>query len=194
MPWPSDQKQLTRERILQAAARLFSSRGFDNVSLGEVMREANLTHGAFYAHFRSKQELYAEAVTAAARHSMLSELTNGTFDEGVELHELLAIYLDIGHVHQKRNPCPLAFLATDVANREDDVRAAYTTVYKGLVAVIQKKLPVDTAARRDRALALSALMVGSVAVARALNDESTVHALLAAARSIATEIVRGEAD
>ncbi|WP_161984427.1 TetR/AcrR family transcriptional regulator [Mariprofundus erugo] len=69
MSWPVQQKQISRNRILQSAIRLFSSRGFDGVSIADVMRDADLTHGAFYAHFKSKQQLYAEAIDLAASDS-----------------------------------------------------------------------------------------------------------------------------
>src|SRR5437762_2709596 len=65
MPHPKDRKQRTRQRILDAAARLFRARGFDAIAIEDVMRECRLTRGGFYAHFRSKAQLYQEAVTGA---------------------------------------------------------------------------------------------------------------------------------
>lgn len=147
MPWPSDQKRRSRKRILESAARLFSSNGFDNVSIADVMRGANLTQEAFYAHFRSKQELYAEAITASAREGAIARFSQGEAPGETPLLRFLAAYLDIAHVRGEQPPCPLAFLITDVANREDDVRAAYTRVYRRLVTLITRQLPVDIPSR-----------------------------------------------
>ncbi len=188
MGWPRQQKRNTRQRILESAARLFSRHGFDNVSIGDVMRGAGLTHGSFYTHFRSKQALYAEAVATAARASALARL----LEEGKQrdLQQLLAGYLDIAHVRQEPSPCPLAFLATDVATREQEVRGAYTRVFRRLVAFLRHGLsPRPAADARERAMAVAALMIGGVAVSRALDDEATAEALLAACRRFGGELL-----
>jgi len=178
MPWPNEQKGRSRERILQSAFDLFAARGYDKVTISEVMREAQMTHGAFYNHFGSKQELYAEAIGAGARASALAKLQQ-TEARGAELlTEFMRIYLNEAHVRQEHSPCPLAFLATDVANGEGEVRGAYTQVFKRLISIMSRTLPADTPRRRERALAVSAMMIGGVAVARALDDERTVKALL----------------
>ncbi len=182
MPWPNEQKERSREKILQSAFSLFAARGYDKVTISDVMREAQMTHGAFYNHFRSKQELYAEAIGAGARASALTKLQR-TEASGVDLMtELLRIYLNEAHVRQEHSPCPMAFLATDVANGEAEVRGAYTQVFRRLIAFMNKTLPADTPQRRERALALAAMMIGGVAVSRALDDERTVKELLRACR------------
>lgn len=66
MGWSASQKQQSRERILQSAAELFTREGFENVGINDVMQHAGMTRGAFYNHFSSKSELYAEAILAAA--------------------------------------------------------------------------------------------------------------------------------
>lgn len=184
MPWPSEQKARSRERILQSAFALFAARGYDNVTISDVMREAQLTHGGFYSHFRSKQELYAEAIGAGARVSALAKMQHSPAAGHERLAHMLRVYLNEAHVRQEHSPCPLAFLATDVANGEVEVRGAYTQVFKRLVDLIDRELPGDTPARHDRALAVSALMIGGVAVARALDDERTGKALLNACREM----------
>lgn len=192
MPWPNEQKARSRERILQSAFALFAARGYDKVTISDVMREAQLTHGGFYSHFRSKQELYAEAISAGGRASAQAKLQDSP-SEGLErLTYLMRAYLSEAHVRQEHSPCPLAFLATDVANGEEAVRGAYTQAFKRLVAFINKGLPGDTPARRERALAVSALMVGGVAVARALDDERTVKALLDACSVMGEELLGSE--
>ena len=180
MPWPKEQKQRSRERILKSAFSLFAARGFDNVTIADVMREAQMTHGAFYSHFGSKQELYAEAITNGARESAAARMAQ----QGAELSQLLASYLSETHVHETMSPCPLAFLATDVANREKEVRSAYTDVFKRLVGLIDKGLSPSSDASRRQALAIAAMMIGGVAVARALDDRQTASALLMACQDV----------
>lgn len=192
MPWPSEQKQKSRERIVNSAVKLFTAHGYDNVTIGDVMKSAELTHGGFYSHFRSKQELYAEAIVAGARAGGTARMTEEVLAEEELLTSLLSSYLNLAHVHQEVAPCPLAFLATDVANREAEVRSAYTRVFKLLVARIKREMPGKTPSRGDRALALSAMMIGGVAVARALDDERTINALLKACNKMGDALIHSE--
>lgn len=194
MPWPSEQKQKSRERIVKSAVQLFSAHGYDNVTIGDVMQAAQLTHGGFYSHFRSKQELYAEAIVVAAREGWTSRMSEEVLAEEELLSSMLAAYLKPAHVRQEDAPCPLAFLATDVVNRDVEVRSAYTRVYKRLVALIKRELPGDASSRGDRALALSAMMIGGVAVARALDDERMVKALLRACNEMGEGLIGPASD
>jgi TetR/AcrR family transcriptional repressor of nem operon len=175
----------------ESAARLFCARGFDSVSIGDVTADAGLTHGGFYAHFRSKRELYAEAVTTAASTSARSRFSREGTSGTALIEVLLKSYLDIDHARGRQQSCPPAFQATDVANRDEDVRAAYTAVFKRMVAVISRNLPSDTPSRRDRALALSAMMVGGVAVSRALVDDGAAHSLLNACVDMGKAFIEG---
>ncbi|MDJ0738323.1 MAG: TetR/AcrR family transcriptional regulator [Gammaproteobacteria bacterium] len=189
MPWPSNRKHDTRQRILDIAADLFARQGYDNVSLDALMGHADLTRGAFYAHFDSKQALYAEAVTYAARRSARDGLRHVGDPGTAALAELLRAYLDPAHAAGQRSPCPLAFLATDVANREGEVRSAYTRVFRQLGGMIKRALPARSRDREERALALAAMMVGGVAIGRALNDSRLTDTLLRACRHVGTDLI-----
>jgi TetR/AcrR family transcriptional repressor of nem operon len=193
MPWPKEQKLRSRERILRSAFSLFAGRGYDNVTIADVMREAEMTHGAFYSHFDSKQQLYAEAITSGARESGTAKLAAAGEMGDVGLAQLLKVYLDESHACDAVTPCPLAFLATDVANREDEVRGAYTRVFKRLVGLIDRKLLPTSASSRREALAIAAMMVGGVAIARALDEPNTASELLKACQDIGGGFVRGDA-
>jgi len=182
MPWPTEQKQRTRERIIESAVKLFSAQGFDNVAITDVMKDAQLTNGAFYAHFKSKQELYRKAITSAIKNSALAQ------DQEVDVSKLLADYLDINHVQQKTAPCPLAFLATDVATREKEVQIAYTDVYNNFINILNKQLSHSLSRKRQNYV-LSALMIGGVAISRALSDEKIVLELLDACKEYGDELL-----
>jgi TetR/AcrR family transcriptional repressor of nem operon len=189
MPWSVEQKNKTHERILESAVKLFSACGFDNVTIGDVMNDAQLTHGAFYSHFGSKKELYTEAITAATKNSLLTKAQEKNAFDKLDLLELLTVYLNIDHVQQKTHPCPLAFLAADVASREDEVRIAYTNIYHNLITILDKKLE-HLPFRKNRAFAISALMIGGVVISRALHDDDTILALLNACREYGEELIR----
>lgn len=181
MPYSKRHKENSRRRILDSAVKLFCARGYDGVTLDELMQDAKLTRGAFYAHFDSKQMLYAEAVLHAAFHGPVASLNEET-DEAT-LKTLVRNYLDMSHVKQQAPNCPLAFLVTDVANQKNGIRDTYTEVYTGVIDRL-KALPM--VGNSDTALAISALMIGGVAIARALNDERLSKRLLEACRK-ATE-------
>ncbi|HET7833072.1 MAG TPA: TetR/AcrR family transcriptional regulator [Gallionella sp.] len=175
MPYSKSHKENSRRRILDSAVKLFSANGYDGVTLDELMQDAKLTRGAFYAHFDSKQTLYTEAVLHAACHGPVTAL-NGDADEAT-VKTMVRAYLDMSHVKQQGAICPLAFLVTDVANQQNEIRDTYTQVYRD---VIERINTLPMIGDMDSALAISALMIGGVAVARALNDEELSKRLLEA--------------
>ena len=187
MPWSTDKKEITRNRILESAVKLFSTKGFDNVSIKDVMTKAQLTHGAFYAHFSSKIELYTESITSTIKHSSSIKAKEMDDCKNPNITQILADYLDIDHIQNMSSPCPLAFLATDIATREKEVRIAYTQVYKNLIATLD--IQPNSSSRRKRIHALSALMIGGVAISRALYDEQETLDLLNACREIGEELL-----
>lgn len=191
MPYSTEHKQRSREKILASAIRLFSNKGYDGVTIDQLMTDAGLTRGAFYAHFGSKSELYAEAVLAAA---MQSPIASGACpgEEGRDwVRRTASLYLSREHLEQEDFPCPLAFLATDVANREPAVRNTYTRVYAEFVRVLQSHLPTEASTTKGSELswAMAALMIGGVAVCRALNDETTIDRVLVACRQAVEGLV-----
>lgn len=191
MPYPESHKPRSREKILASAIELFSGRGYDNVTIDEVMAHAGMTRGAFYAHFGSKQQLYSEAIVAAAQRSPLLNHDRGDCSARERLNQLLKGYLSLAHLGNQSTPCPLAFLVTDIANREAEVRDAYTRVYKGFSREIGKLLAEQGDERGDTALALTALMIGGVALGRALNDDKVVVKLLVACRNAGDGLIKG---
>ena len=187
MPLSKQHKLHSREKILESAVQLFSSRGFNKVSIDEIMLHAGMTRGAFYAHFDSKESLYAEAITTAAANTEISNALNTCIDNHLDLEKLISGYLSLHHVQQKSPPCPLAFLATDVANEEKQVRQTYTKTFHSLInAVIGKSGKPLT---KETALAITAMMIGSVTISRALTNEETVLELLDSSKSLAIELL-----
>lgn len=190
MPYTVEHKQKSRERILDSASRLFSRRGYDAVSIDELMEDAGLTRGAFYNHFADKADVYAEAIVHAAIRSPLAQLKAGDAGALPSLSTLLDGYLSRAHVDAADPPCPLAFLVTDVGVREPRVRNTYTRVYRNMVRLIKKAWKRGGAEPDDESvLALTALMIGGVAIGRALNNPTTAQALLKSCRSAAKRML-----
>lgn len=169
MAWDQQHKVRSRQRIIDSAARLFTTKGFDHVGIDEVMADAGLTRGAFYSHFSTKVELYSEAIIAGARKGKsLTEHCDCAQD-------IIREYLSQEHVAGNVRQCPLAFLVSDISKRDDQIRRTYTRVFAGLVERLQ-------AAGMDPQTALQqvVLMIGGVAVSRALDDDELVRKVLKA--------------
>lgn len=176
MAWPLDKREQTRQRILDSAARLFALRGFDAVGLDDLMADAGLTRGAFYHHFRTKTEVYDQAIAHAARVGRAR--LDGLGSEG--LGQLVEHYLSREHAEGDSLRCPLAFLAADVTHREAAIRGSYTRFFARFVSRLERDLPGPPAQRRARALQLATTLIGGVALARALDDEGLAEELLVA--------------
>ncbi len=190
MPYTREHKRRTRQRILASAFALFSRRGFDNVSIDELMEHAGLTRGGFYAHFASKAEVYAEAIGAAVAHSRLGQEKPAEMDERTWTKGLLEAYLSREHVEAESGMCPLAFLATDVGIRNREVRSAYGKGYEKLHAQVVERVeagPDDDP--EEIAFAVTAMMIGCVAIGRALPEKATGDRLLAACRRQAWKLL-----
>lgn len=179
MPWNQDHKSHTRHRILDAAAALFSRQGFEGVSIDRVMRHAGLTRGAFYAHFGSKGELYAEALRHAARANTdkLKEASPG---------ERVSGYLSDAHREGEDVNCPLACLVSDVAQQDERVRETYTRLFAGFVNHCRGNS--ENPADRSQAMQQAVILIGGMAIARNLTDDTLARELLNVCRSLALDL------
>jgi TetR/AcrR family transcriptional repressor of nem operon len=181
MPYTPEHKARSRERILQSALRLFSQGGFDQVTIDQVMADARLTRGAFYAHFTSKEELYAEAIHHGIRNSALVKIEPD--GEGMRsLRQLVTTYLSRPHVDGQALPCPLAFFNRDVGVRERRVRDTYTAALQSLMSSLNLHAPARLP--DEHLLAMTVLMVGGVAVSSALTDGGLKDRILASCRRV----------
>lgn len=190
MPYNSEHKEQSRNRILASAFELFAHQGYDRITINSVMQHAGLTRGAFYNHFSSKQELYREAMQYAALNSKLIALTNRELPSATILITLIEGYLSRTHLQDER-PCPTAFLVTDMANREPEVRTAYTQIFNGIVQKMSALMnsQQNRTHKRSQSQALAALLIGGVAVSRALNDDQLVNQVMSACRNLAIHMI-----
>jgi len=190
MPYSKEHKAATRQKILDSAVELFSRHGFDDVSIDHLMQHAGLTRGTFYAHFKNKKTLYAKAIMAAAKNSQAMDEKPEQLSHEEWTVQLLSNYLSPQHVNQEIAPCPLAFLVTDIANREDEIQAVYTRVFKLLNRAIQTQLNDNANCTQEKTLAATAMMIGSVAIGRALNNEALTTQLLQSCQQAALNILQ----
>nr|WP_217346177.1 TetR/AcrR family transcriptional regulator [Noviherbaspirillum sp. L7-7A]MBV0880566.1 TetR/AcrR family transcriptional regulator [Noviherbaspirillum sp. L7-7A] len=178
------QMAANRERLLDIASRLFRERGFDNVSVAEIMQQAGLTHGGFYGHFASKEALAAEAAT----HALLQTANRwrATLERSgtAGLERIVDAYLSQQHRDLPGAGCAIAALGPEVARQADPVRHAFAMELESLVGVLSGFLPgADTSARRKRALALMAQLVGAIVLARAFGSSDLSSEILDVVRA-----------
>lgn len=170
-----EQMSANRTRILNAASTLFRDRGFDAVTVSEVMKAAGLTHGAFYGHFASKDDLIAQTVTHAL---MPSDIVSG------DLQAYLDAYLSPHHRDRAATGCPTASLASALRHQSSGARAAMTN---GLRSQINRLADIvsgtDVDEKRRTAIGSWAAMVGAVILARAVDDPGLSEEVLVQTRA-----------
>lgn len=176
-------KQLSHERIVETAARAIRRAGFHGTGVADIMKEAGLTHGGFYAHFASRNALLAEALERAGRDSA-ARLEKGVASRqarGVSaFRALVEGYLSERHLGSTESGCPVAALASEMPRQAPEVREAAARRVRSLIAKVQGALPVGAAP--DSAALIASQLVGALQLARALGDNAEGKALLASVR------------
>ncbi|HEX4327189.1 MAG TPA: TetR/AcrR family transcriptional regulator [Burkholderiales bacterium] len=171
-----------RERILAMASGLFRERGFDGVGIADIMNAAGLTHGGFYRHFASKDDLAAQTCQLAMEGT--AEKWSSLLDSQPQapLQALLAHYLSEAHRDGLARGCMFAALSGDAARQEHGVRKAFGDGLDVLLDMLGKTMPERSRqARRRKAIAAMAEMVGAVILARAVDDPALSKEILVAA-------------
>jgi AcrR family transcriptional regulator len=190
-PVPGSKKEQTRERILRAAARAIRKHGYEGVGVADVMKEAGLTHGGFYAHFDSRDALLAAAVGQAGAES--TENLNravAAAKPGEELMALVDTYLDERHVAAPEHGlgCAIAAAGSEVPRQQAEVRRAAARRIKDLIGFVERQFPEwGKSAAHEKAMAVVASMVGALILARAVDDPQLSKAI----RKSARELIRG---
>ena len=193
MPYAPEHKQHTRRRIVRSARRLFNRRGFNEVSIDEIMANAELTRGGFYSYFRNKEELYVEAITLILEENPAAEYEGVDFDFNSEdiARVIVNAYLSRQHYDDIEGSCPLIALPNDVARGSQVLQRAYRQVLGSMVGIFKQKLN-DHSAADSQALAMAALCVGGMVLARAVGDEQLANEVREASRQHALEILACE--
>ena len=154
-----------RRTIVEAAGRLFRERGFEAVTVAEIMQEAGLTHGGFYGYFESKDELIGEALAAA-----LTEIRPGLLEN---LSTYASEYLSRSHRDDRACGCPTAALAAESIRQAGSARTEMTTGIEQQIERLSRIAPgKNSAKKRQAAIGTWAAMVGAMILARASNDRA----------------------
>jgi len=177
-------KEVTHERIVETAARAIRRSGYNGTSVADIMKEAGLTHGGFYAHFASREAMLAEAADRAGAESVaLSARIAATAKPEQALQALIHAYLSKEHVKSVEMGCPIAALGSEMPRQAPEVRRAATRRIKEMIDVVARQLPDwGQPAAHERALVTVATSVGALLLARAVDDPKLSDALLEAAR------------
>ncbi len=177
-------KELSHQRIVEAAARTIRRRGYAGVGVADVMKDAGLTHGGFYAHFESRDALLVEAVEHAGRGSaaLIARNTEARRGSGESpFRALVESYLADTLLKNVDAGCPVAALCSEMPRQAAPVRRASSARVQALVRYVGRCLPPRVPA--DRAGVVAATLVGSLQMARAIGGVEQGKALLAAVRA-----------
>jgi TetR/AcrR family transcriptional regulator, transcriptional repressor for nem operon len=186
-------KRQSLDRILDAAARRIREDGLDGAAIVPVMRDAGLTHGAFYSHFSSKDDLasaaFARAITTGRPH-WIKPMRGESWTE--RLTSLAKRYLTPAHRDELATSCGFATLSSDAAHATEQFRASYEHELRTSLAAVCGG--DDTEGRLDDAIALMAICVGGLSLSRAVADPTFSERILHVAREAAAKLAHTQPD
>lgn len=188
MPYPKERKAKSKDLILNSAVELFSRYGFDKVSIGQIMQSAKMTHGAFYAHFESKEALYRASFFETLKNSRAARLVKGPLSVK-HLTKLVTNYWNLSELQQKSKPGPETILFNEIGNNNSNIKQLFEESYDNLKKMIEiriaaliklKQLPLESdrelIAEKARTILVS--LVGAVAIARNISQEEERRKIL----------------
>ena len=180
MRYSSQHKQETRARVLKEAANAIRANGPDGVAVTDIMARAGLTHGGFYAHFATKNELVGEAVATMFDEVRDRIATVGDAEDAkTSLRNILGFYLSAEHRDDRAGGCPMPALSGDLTRTVGPARACFTRGVTDMAATITAALKsIGTENAEREAHALQAQLVGAVSLARAVDSASLSDAIL----------------
>ncbi len=176
-------KEASHDRIVSVAARAIRRSGYDGIGVADIMKEAGLTHGAFYAHFASREAMLAEAATRACADA--AAVATGAL-AGVPperaLESMVRGYLSQAHLEQVEMGCPLVALGSETARQSPEIRRATTRHIKETIDLIARQSPDwGQPGAHERAMVALATMVGTLLLARTVDEPALADSLREAA-------------
>lgn len=175
-------KEISHDRILEVASRAIRRSGYDGTGVADIMKEAGLTHGGFYAHFPSRDALLAEAGSRACDESAaLASRIVASAPPGQALQAIMQAYLSPEHIGAIETGCPVSALGSEMPRQTPEVRHAVTLHIKEMVDLIARQLPGwGQQHAHEQAMAMLCALVGTTMIARAVDDPVLSEALRAA--------------
>jgi TetR/AcrR family transcriptional repressor of nem operon len=191
MRYSAEHKARTRDKILAEASRIIRQEGAERVSVAALMGRAGLTHGGFYAHFSSKDDLVAQAIGA-----MFDDISNRRArlltgaDPAQALERYVSLYLSIPHCQDRENGCPLPSMMSDLPRMSPPAKAAFGEGVDRLVTAVSRRLEqMGRDKPQDTARATVSQLAGALALARAVDDPEQAEAILASARTALRQLL-----
>jgi AcrR family transcriptional regulator len=178
-----ERKEATHERIVDVAARVIRRSGYGGTGVADIMKEAGLTHGGFYAHFASRDALLAEAGDRAGAESVaLAAGIAAAAPAGEALQHIMEAYLSDEHLGAIETGCPIAALGSEMPRQAPEVRHVATIRIKEMIDLLARQMPDwGQPEAHERAMMLVSGLPGTIMIARAVDDPKLSKALRLAA-------------
>ncbi len=176
-------REATHDRIVEVAARTLRRNGYAGVGVADVMKQAGLTHGGFYAHFESRDALLAEAIARAGRDSAatMGQRVAASRSRGESaLRAVVEGYLSDTHLSSTETGCVVAALSSEMPRQAPTLLAPSVERVRKLIALVQRALPEG--GTKEQAMVIASTLVGTLQLARTLGVNAQGKAMLAAAR------------
>ena len=191
MRYEKGHKDTTRQRIIDVAAKEFRENGVAAVGLAGIMSDAGLTNGAFYSHFESKEDLVQTVLAHALSRRQATLLAASEANVGLEA--TIRDYLSSRHRDRPGGGCPTAALVAEVARHPKATRDAFTDKVSTFIPLIASQIRAGSAsARRRNAVAIYGMMVGTLQLARAVNDKELSDEILESGVTAALALAEGQ--
>jgi TetR/AcrR family transcriptional regulator, transcriptional repressor for nem operon len=189
MRYPSDQKARAKQAILQAGARALRTNGFNGIGVDGLAASAGVTSGAFYSNFSNKEALLEEVIETCVGEPFIDSESGSLAERQDRLREWLAMYISADHRADPASGCVMPTLSADVARSNPQTRAAYKRRMLALVDKMSNVLDVTGPDRKKRAWSIIAMMVGAVAISRAMADGEEADQTLDSALQTAIALI-----
>ena len=195
MRYEKGRKEETRRRVVEAASRRFRRDGIEGTGVAGLMADAGLTHGGFYAHFPSKDDLLRETLAAALTETwtqLASEAKRASARGEDGLEAIVRRYLRAAHRDRPEAGCAVAALASEISRHDANTRDVLAKAIRTIVSVIADELPAARTRQEaeETARAIFGLMVGTLQIARITRRPAESEAILAAGREAALGLSR----
>jgi AcrR family transcriptional regulator len=189
MRYPSDQKARAKQAILQAGARALRTNGFNGIGVDGVAASAGVTSGAFYSNFSNKEALLEEVIETCLGEPFIDSESGSLVERQARLKEWLAMYISADHRTDPASGCVMPTLSADVARSSPQIRATYERRMLALVQKMSNALGGAGSDREKRAWSIIAMMIGAIAISRAMPDGEGADQALAAALQTAIALI-----
>jgi AcrR family transcriptional regulator len=189
MRYPFDQKARAKQAILQAGARALRTNGFNGIGVDGLAASAGVTSGAFYSNFSNKEALLEQVIETCLGEPFIDSENGSLAERQQRLKEWLAMYISADHRADPASGCVMPTLSADVARSNPQIRATYERRMLALVDKMSNVLDGEGPDRKRRAWSIIALMIGAIAISRAMPDGEAADQALDAALQTATALI-----